>query len=67
MVAKTRKQSRTISMEVLHPTSEIAEAVVLKTFLFALTVKGKKQSSTEKSVSRGLMHNVSSVVKICKT
>jgi len=62
MVAKTRKQSTTISMKFMHSTSEIAKAVILKTFLFVITVKKKKQSSTEKSVGRGLMHDVSSVV-----
>jgi len=49
-------------MKFMHSTSEIAKAVILKTFLFVITVKKKKQSSTEKSVGRGLMHDVSSVV-----
>lgn len=60
MVAKTRKQSRTISMEVMHSTSEIAETVIRLSSVF--TIKRKKQSSTEKNVSGGLMHDVSSAV-----
>jgi len=44
----------------MHSTSEIAETVIRLSSVF--TIKRKKQSSTEKNVSGGLMHDVSSAV-----